>query len=74
MGGVEKPRAVVAKEEPLSSLPLRRPSVFTPLRWLVLDAPRAGWRRVGTFLAENSRFLKSEKTLSLEELEGGLQP
>lgn len=45
-------------EEPLS-LPFLRPSVIPPFLGLVLDAPRAGRRRVGTLLSSqrSSRFL-----------------
>lgn len=63
-------------QEPLSSLPFLRLWILPLLLRQVLDAPGAGRRRVGTLLSSRrcSRFLRSEKTLSLELLEKGLQP
>lgn len=74
--GVEEPRA--ACPEPRSPLL----ATFSPgLRHSPIPAagprrPWARWRRVATLLSSprSSRFLRSEKALSLEVLEGGLLP
>lgn len=53
-------------KEPLS-LPFLRPSVIPLFLRLVLDAPQAGWRWVGTSLSSqgSSRFLRSGKSVGL---------
>lgn len=62
--GCKGPGLRSPNKEPLW-LPFLRPSVIPLFLRLVLDAPRAGGRRVGTLLASqrSSCFLRSEKAL-----------